>query len=77
MRYRIKIITFKNGRKEFYPQFKGKFFWMGLNSDGEANIETTIVSLDCYSREEALKRIDKHFSGNTVKQTIEFEYFSK
>lgn len=73
MKYRIKIITFKNGRQLFYPQFKSKFWWTGLSYDGE----TGGYIGECETRERALARIDKHFKGNTTKQTIEFEYISR
>jgi hypothetical protein len=74
MKYRIKIITYKNGRKEYTPQFKGWLSWLYIWWDGS----TTPTSRDGEnSREEALKLIDKHFSGNHVEQTIEFEYINK
>ena len=74
MKYRIKIITFKNGRQLFYPQVKSTFKWVGLNYDGEAN---WVYEGECETRERALARIDKHFEGNTTEQKIEFEYISR
>jgi hypothetical protein len=71
MKYRIKIITFKNGRKEYYPQFKVFGLWAGIWYNGKAQ---WICDDECQTREEALLRIDKHFAGNTKRQTIEFEY---
>ena len=71
-KYRIKIVTFKNGRQLFYAQFKSKFWWTGLSCDGE-----TGFTGKCETRERALARIDNHFKGNTTKQTIEFEYISQ
>jgi len=72
MKYRIEIVTFKNGRQLFYPQFKSKFWWTGLNFDGETGFPG-----ECNTREMALTRIDKHFEGNTTKKTIEFEYINR
>lgn len=74
MRYRIKIVTFLNGRQSFYAQVKHRFIWSGLDYDGEANWS---YLGECETRERALCRIDKHFSGNTKKQSIEFEYIIK
>jgi hypothetical protein len=74
MKYRIKIVTFKNGRQLFYAQVKSTFKWIGLNYDGEANWD---YQGECKTRELALARIDKHFEGNTTEQKIEFEYISR
>lgn len=75
MKYRIKIITYKNGRKEYIAQFKTKIGWSDLDSDGRV-----LYLGSCYpqeKREWSLERIDKHFYGNTKKQSIEFEYINK
>lgn len=74
MRYRIKVTTFQNGRKEYVAQVKTMFSWRNLNYDGDATIYTSGV---CEERERALQRIDKHFEGNTSVQKIEFEYVKK
>jgi hypothetical protein len=74
MKYRIKIITFKNGRKLFYAQVKPRFIWLGLDYDGAADCA---FSGECETRECALNRIDKHFEGNAKIQKIEFEYINK
>ena len=74
MKYRIKIITYKNGRKEYIPQVKMFIGWAKLCYDGEADY---LIQAKCDSREDALKRIDKHFEGNSKTQTIEFEYIKK
>jgi hypothetical protein len=74
MKYRIKIVTFKNGRQLFYAQVKYRFRWVGLNYDGEAH---WAHESGCETREKALMRIDKHFEGNTTVQCIEFEYVNK
>jgi hypothetical protein len=76
VRYRIKIITYQNGRKEFEPQVKRFIGWATISFDGTANRNFN-GALREYSREEALERIDLHFSGNTKKQTIEIEYINK
>ena len=74
MKYRIKIITYKSGRQEFYPQVKKGLFWKGILSNG-----STSLANDNYFhfRENALKAIDNHYNGNNKKQTIEFEYINK
>jgi len=74
MRYRIKVTTFKNGRKEYVAQVKKIFGWVNLNYDGEATIHTSGVFNE---REIVLEIIDKHFQGNTSVQKIEFEYIKK
>lgn len=73
MKYRIKIITYANGRKSYCPQVKEGLFWFGLSYDGSSDMFAFKVD----SREGALDRIDKHFSGNTKKQTITFEYINR
>lgn len=74
MRYRIKIITYENGRKGYIPQKKALFGWIGVGYDGDVSIYYNFVELN--SREMALLRIDKNSQGNTKKQSIEFEYVS-
>ena len=74
MKYRIKITTYKNGRKDYKPQVKMLIGWAGIAFDGEHSF---FYDYECNSREMALKRIDSHFSGNKKKQTIEFDYFVK
>jgi len=74
MKYRIKIITYKSGRKVYYAQVKRGFFWRYIWYDGEECFSTAAAQ---ETRESSLKRIDKHFGGNTSKQTIEFEYITK
>jgi hypothetical protein len=64
MKYRIKIVTFKNGRQLFYPQVKSTFNWIGLSWEGE-----------CLTRESALDKIYKHLEGK--KHKIEFEYITR
>jgi len=71
-RYRIKIVTYKNNRKEYTPQLKTRMGWICLDYEGKPN-----VSIPLDSREKALKRIDMHNEGNANKQSIEFEYITK
>lgn len=73
MRYRIKIKTFKNGRKEYTPQVKAFIGWLGIMHNGT----TSMTMFKQSSREEALMRIDKHFEGGGAKQSIEFEYIDR
>ena len=77
MKYRIKIITYVNGRKIYIPQVKTGFMsWKYIDGDG---YEYTYFSCDCKSRENALNIIDNHYNlkqRNTVK-SIEIEYMTK
>jgi hypothetical protein len=72
MKYRIKIIIYKTGRKEYYAQKKYFFGWIGLYQDGEE-----MGGGWCNDRNDALKRIDLNYSGNSKKQIVEFEYINK
>ena len=72
MKYRIKVITFKNGRKEFYAEKKCWIGWTGLSFLGETGYSGT-----CSNRNEALEKIDRNFNGSAKKQTVEFEYIVK
>lgn len=74
MKYRIKITTFKNGRKSYSAQVKIYGLWAGLCYDGKSEF---FWKDDVPTRELALKRIDLHFAGNCKQQTIEFEYITK
>lgn len=74
MRYRIKIVTYQNGRKAYFAQVKTFFKWVGIESNGEAH---WAYEGECDERERALARIDKHYAGNTRVQRIEFEYVQK
>lgn len=74
MKYRIKIVTFKNGRQTFFAQVKSTFGWKGLFFDGEAS---WAYYGECDTRESALRRIDLHFEGNTTEHSIDFEYINK
>jgi hypothetical protein len=73
MKYRIKIVTYKNGRKTFTPQQKVGLRWLGIDHDGKRNGWCVNMS----TREYAIRAIDLNFAGNNQKQTIEFEYITK
>lgn len=73
MRYRIKIVTFKNGRKEYYAQVKKGLIWWYLDFEGGI----TLVDLAWDERQIALEKIDKNFGGNTSVQKIEIEYIQR
>lgn len=72
MKYRVKIITFKNGRKEYVPQVKKLFFWLNINRMGEATIYSHGV---CDDKLQAFKSIENHAHGNTTILTFDLEYF--
>lgn len=74
MKYRIKIVSYKNGVKVYYPQIKLFLFWHGLYSDGTI---CHFVDLPEYSRKAALSRIDNNYEGSHKPQSIEFEYITK
>lgn len=75
MKYRIKITTYKNGRKTYTPQRKGHLWgWNNLDYKGE---EWDLGELQMESRKNALDSIDLNYEGNTEPQTIEFEYINK
>jgi len=74
--YRIKIITYASGRKTYVAQFKTKLCWFSISYDGSLEyIPPSYNEVD--SRNQALERIDRHYAGNTKKQTIQFEYIYK
>lgn len=71
MTYRIKITTFKNGRKEYKPYVKKLGLWFGLDYDGKQDLTYSYASNERYK---ALDCIDKHNVGNKKKTKIDFEY---
>lgn len=75
MKYRIKIIAYKDGSKMYYPSVKKWFWWNAVGNNGKDYLRLTLGYL---SREEALKVIDLHFVKNYKPvQSIEFEYINK
>jgi hypothetical protein len=72
-RYRIKILTFKNGRTVYLPQCRERFQWLGIYVNGKTMFGH---QFEMETRERALERIDLHYAGNTVEKTIEFEYIN-
>ena len=77
MRYRIKLTTFQDGRKEYVAQVKLWFThyrlvsWLNLNLNGDVEVWSSGV---CEEQEIALLRIDKHFRKNAPVQKKEFQY---
>jgi len=74
MKYKIKIVTYGNGSKEYTPYVKKRFGWSSISDDGS---ESAYFSKGCSSRERALKHIDRHFNGDAKVQSIVFEYITK
>ena len=72
MKYRIKIIHYKNGRIEYFAQKAVRWRWVGLAGDGEAGFDIPFES-----RWIALDAIDLNYEGNFRKETINFEYINK
>lgn len=74
MDYRIKITTFKDGRKEYTPEVKIKNFlgfskWKSIYSDGTI----AFFSNECISSKNALDCIIAHNAGGGCVESIEFE----
>lgn len=72
MRYRIKIITYSNGRRGYTPYVKKRFWWSSIAMDGSEG-----YGIEWKERATAMNCIDNHFNGNKTVQTIEFEYLNK
>lgn len=72
MKYRIKIITRRNGRKEYWAQVKRLGFWVSIDHEGNVYYLPTNYEP---SREMALKRIDLHYLG--YKKSVSFEHINK
>lgn len=73
MKYRIKIETFGNGRKEYSACVKNRFFWFGLDSEGKTQGFTSKRD----NRNIILSYIDLHNEGNCKSTIIDFEYINK
>ncbi len=74
MKYRIKTVTYQNGRKAYFAQYKTWLRWVGIAYDGKAHI---VYDGEYDTREKALSKIDLHYNGNTKEQSIVFEYIKK
>jgi len=78
MKYRIKIITYVDGRKIYIPYVKNGFMsgWKYIDKHG---VEYTYVSYDCKSRESAMEIIDTHYNltQRSKIKSIEIEYITK
>jgi len=75
MRYRIKIRTYKNGRKTYEAQYKTIIGWLTLGFKGNANIYNKGFNTE--NKEWVLEAIDLHYQGNSKLQIIEIEYITK
>jgi hypothetical protein len=73
MKYRIKITTFKTGRKEYRSYVKKGLFWRPLWHDGFISIE----AYTCDTHETALRIIDSHYAGNSKILKNKFKYINK
>lgn len=78
MRYRIKIVTYKDGQVKYFAQYYIGFFlgWGGIGCNGDSYPLVTTIN-DCTTRSEALNCIDKNIKGAGKEETIEFEYINK
>lgn len=74
MRYRIKVVMFKDGSKKYYSQFKKWYGWRDILWDGTLSFADTF---DVETREKALQKIDNHYKGAGLVHSIEFEYITK
>lgn len=72
MKYKIKVITWGDGRKTYYAYVKKMFIWLGLGYDGSEGYAS-----ERERRDDVLEFIDKHFAGHHKVQKIEFEYIDK
>lgn len=72
MKYRIKITTYKNGRKEYTPQVKRFIGWAGLGAYGDSSY---FYDTAYNSRKNAFKPIYLHSQRNQRTLKIRFEYF--
>lgn len=76
-KYRIKIVTYKDGNTKYFPQYYvGFFYWGGLFSDGAECLTAPDINYE-WSRERALEVIDRAEKGAGKVRTIEFEYINK
>lgn len=72
MKYRIKIITFLNGRQEFFAQHRKLFYWTDLGCEGAEGYASSERRI-----EDAIERINLHFLGNKKIIKTEFKYIIK
>lgn len=80
MKYRIKIITYKNGDRKYFVSLKATFGWKGIFTDGYVGgyYEGSMF----HNKEDAIFVIERHQKKHERKegrkiQTIEFEYITK
>lgn len=78
MKYRIKIVTYKDGTVKYFPQYYVGFLfgWSGIGHSGNLYPLTSDTN-DYTTRENALICIDRVIAGAGRVKTIEFEYINK
>lgn len=67
MKYRVKVITYKSGRRLFLPQVKRWWGWKGIGYSGSTEIG---IQAECDTPYEAGKCIKKHKQGNAVIKSV-------
>lgn len=80
VKYRVKIVTLRNGTKEYYPQVKQGLKWIGCynTQDGEywrcrINTETLNEARECINRD--FENIQNNYNSRVVK--VDVEYITK
>jgi len=76
MKYKLKTILFKNGRKEYIAYKKRLIGWASVKWNGNTG-DIFDISYTFDSRSAALHAIDLNFAGNTKVQDIIIEIIVK
>lgn len=79
MKYRIKKITRDNNEVYYTAEYKRFLFWKKVDNHGNY-VEyryAFMTTFKHFSREQALKAIDRHYDKNCGTKTIEIEYITK
>lgn len=71
MKYRIKKITYSNGRVDYQPQVKKRFFWSTIGKDG---FDSFLINTKFIFRDSALDYINTHININIKIEKVDFEY---
>jgi len=74
MKYRIKIITYGDGRTEYLPQFKSFFGWSSLTELYLDEDELSYSDVSCSNLESALEKIEEHRKEALRCKEIKVEY---
>ena len=76
-KYRIKIVTYKDGETKYFPQYYVGFLfgWGCIGHEGNLYPLTSDIN-DYSSRKDALDCIDRVIGGAGKVKTIEFEYIN-